>query len=392
MMQTRFEWKEAFSLPQSHYIDNQIYLSKEIHGEEIDKIYGKVWAFVAHESELPQNGDYITTTVGKTPIVLVRDESGTVRAFLNICPHRGAALVRNLSGNGKAFACLFHRWSFDTKGHCVSAPQPDGFRAAGVEPNEIALREFRVGQTLGLIFVTLDDDNCSLQEYIGDALEAVRDVLTPEPFEVFHYHRIIIPTNWKLWAATNIELYHVWLHSINRATSLQVPSWLQRKVLTYPRGHVAFGSASHDYTKRSLGSRGITLPGLGPNEARLAHLFPDMLINIRSSNMRLDRLTPLDADRVMVECRGLGVKGEPDDVRKRRIDDHNQFWGPFGRNVPEDGLAAVVQMRALQGGGLPYSMCAREDGTTPATSDEPLRHFYAEWSRLMGRPSSGPTT
>ena len=250
------------------------------------------------------------------------------------------------------------------------------------------MREFRTGQKLGLIFTTLDDDAGPLEEYLGDIFANVEDVMAPYALEVFHFHRIVIPTNWKLWAATNVELYHVWLHSLNRATSLKAPHWLERKPLSYPNGHLAFEPVKLAYDKGKLGSRDLTLPGLAPNEARLVHVFPDLLVNIRSSSIRLDRLTPLSAGEVMVECRGLGIKGESEVDRNRRISEHNEFWGPFGRNLPEDALAAVFQMRAIRNGNQPHALCAREPGTTPALSDEPLRHFYRKWSELMECSSS----
>src|SRR5690606_38011418 len=106
--------------------------------------------------------------------------------------------------------------------------------------------------------------------------------------------------------------------------------------------------------------------------------------------MRLGRVTPLDTDSVMVEFRGLALKGEPEADRKRRVKEYNEFWGPFGRNLPEDAIAIVEQMKALRAGALKHSLCAREDGDTPATSDEPMRHFHAEWSKLMERPASNP--
>lgn len=378
------------SLPSSHYVDNRIYVSEDILGEEMDTIFGKVWAFCAHESELPEVGDYMTTSLAGTPLVLVRGPDRAVRALLNVCTHRGTIIVRQPAGNASRFTCLFHRWSFDTMGKCTSVPQPEGFQEAGLRLDQFGLKEYRTAQKLGLIFVSLDDHGPSLEDYLDGVFDTVEDVLSPEPLEVFHYHRIVLSTNWKLWTATNVELYHVWLHFLNRATSVQAPAWLERKPRCFRNGHIAFDPTKHAYDKRKMGSRDLTLPGLAPNEARLAHIFPDLLINIRSSNMRLDRVTPLGAGKVMIECRGLGVKGEPDQDRKRRIDDHNQFWGPFGRNLPEDALAAVLQMQALRSGARRYGLCARENGSTPAMSDEPLRHFYREWSRRVRRPAGDP--
>jgi len=375
-------------LPPSHYIDNGIYLSEDILQQERSKIFGKVWAFLVHESEIPEPGDYVTTNLGGTPLVVVRDVEGVIRTFLNVCPHRGATLVNSPAGKSRGFTCLFHQWSFDTTGKCRAVPNPEGFNDVNLSTGDFALREFRTGQKLGLIFTTLDDDAGPLEEYLGDIFANVEDVMAPYALEVFHFHRIVIPTNWKLWAATNVELYHVWLHSLNRASSLKAPHWLERKPLSYPNGHLAFEPVKLAYDKAKLGSRDLTLPGLAPNEARLVHVFPDLLVNIRSSSIRLDRLTPLSAGEVMVECRGLGIKGESEVDRNRRISEHNEFWGPFGRNLPEDALAAVFQMRAIRNGNQPHALCAREPGTTPALSDEPLRHFYRKWSELMECSSS----
>lgn len=375
-------------LPSSHYIDNGIYLSEDILQQERSKVFGKVWAFLVHESEIPEPGDYVTTNLGGTPLVVLRDVEGVIRTFLNVCPHRGATLVTAPAGKARGFTCLFHQWSFDTMGKCRAVPNPEGFREIGLGTENFSLREFRTGQKLGLIFTTLDDDAEPLEDYLGGVFDNVDDVMAPYPLEVFHYHRIVIPTNWKLWAATNVELYHVWLHSLNRATSLKAPHWLERKPLSYSNGHLAFEPVKIAYDKAQLGSRDLILPGLGPNEARLMHVFPDLLVNIRSSSIRLDRVTPLSAGEVMVELRGLGIKGESEVDRNRRISEHNEFWGPMGRNLPEDALAAVLQMRAIRNGNQPHALCAREPGTTPAMSDEPLRHYYRKWSELMECSSS----
>ena len=119
-------------------------------------------------------------------------------------------------------------------------------------------------------------------------------------------------------------------------------------------------------------------------------LFPDLTINIRASVMRIDSMIPLGPDRVAVEFRGVGVKGEPEAERRSRTDDHNQFWGPFGRNLPEDAIASVAQMRSMREGASRYSIIARDEKGAPAMNEAPMRAYYAEWSRLMGRPYHDP--
>lgn len=374
----------AGALPARYTIANEVYVDPRYLDLEMERIFGRSWVFVAHESELPRPGDFITTTVGRTPLVVVRNRDGGVDALLNVCPHRAATVVREPSGHAKAFTCLFHHWVFDTTGRCLSITQPDGYADAGLGTGDFGLRAYRADEIHGLVFVTLADDAPPLADYIGPALDGVAEVLDTRPLEVFHFHRIEVAANWKLWAATNVELYHVWLHSLNRASSLKSEAWLERALLPFPNGHVAFAPAAHDYRQSELDARDLTLPGLAPNEARIAHIFPDLLVNVRASCLRLDRLVPLGPARVLVECRGLGILGEPAEDRRRRVQDHNQFWGPFGRNVPEDALATTAQMRAMQSGSLRHSVVAREAGSAPAVSDASLRHFHAEWCRRLG--------
>jgi hypothetical protein len=125
-----------------------------------------------------------------------------------------------------------------------------------------------------------------------------------------------------------------------------------------------------------------TLPGFQPNEFRLLDIFPDMMINCRTSVVRIDTQIPLGPGKTLVQFRGLGVKGEPEEMRRRRILEHAQFWGPFGRNLPEDALAAERQRESM-GNASGFSLIAREeDGFTQ--DDFPLREFYRTWERYTG--------
>ena len=87
--------------------------------------------------------------------------------------------------------------------------------------------------------------------------------------------------------------------------------------------------------------------------------------------------------------RGLGVKDEPAEHRRIRINHHNQYWGPFGRNVPEDMFAAEACTESFRNGAARYQIIAREEGLS-GQDDGILRAFYAEWGRLLGRRPSEP--
>ena len=115
-------------LREGEYIDSRIYSDREIFEEELTKIWKKSWMAVCHESEIPEPYDFRTTTIAREPISVVRGPDGQVRAFLNVCPHRGNTIENRPSGNfreGTAsgaprhMTCMFHGWQFDMKGNCV---------------------------------------------------------------------------------------------------------------------------------------------------------------------------------------------------------------------------------------------------------------------------------
>ena len=100
-------------------------------------------------------------------------------------------------------------------------------------------------------------------------------------------------------------------------------------------------------------------------------------------------MVPLGPDKTIIEFRGFGIKGDTPEDRQERLRDYNSFWGPFGRNLPEDFIAIVGQGMALgTGRGSPYILHGREEETT---HDEVcVRHYFAEWSLMMGRSASDP--
>jgi phenylpropionate dioxygenase-like ring-hydroxylating dioxygenase large terminal subunit len=242
----------------------------------------------------------------------------------------------------------------------------------------------------GLVFVCLDDGVEPLREFLGDIVKGFEQPLGTVPLEVFHFHKAILKTNWKLWQDNNSERYHALLHVANRKTMPWVLGQTSpMKLRIEARGHSGYwadgGQAVVDYAKGgySGGAEGA-LPGMRGDEMRVINLFPDLMINIRSNVVRLDRMVPLGPDRTLVEWRGLAVKGDDARMRAIRTRQHNLFWGPTGRNLPEDVLAVESQARAMSAGDIRYSIIAREEQLNP-TDDANIRSYYREWGRRMGK-------
>lgn len=399
-------WGRRLGGPELPYVDSQIYTDGEIFEEELERIWRRTWLLIAHESELPEPLDFRTHTIARAPIVVVRGDDRRVRAFLNVCPHRGALLLREPSGNlGKAspsgsprrITCMFHAWQFDSRGQCLSIPRRHAGYQDRLECSDVSLKELACEVGFGgFVWVNLDAGAPPLAGHIGKAFDDLRPHLESEPLEVFHHHKAIVKTNYKLWHDTNSEFYHDYMHHFNRVTSMQQPGYYERRYDAFPGGHVTISSMKVAYTAYEQDdvalaeSRELSFPGLETNGWKLLDLFPGITMNLRGSALRIDTMTPIAADRVLIEFRGLGLARDTPEERELRVRDHNTIWGPFGRNLPEDLLGVVNQGLAMRPGSDPlHVLHGRFEGDS-IHDERGVREYYAEWSRQMGRSARAP--
>lgn len=99
--------------PIGGYVSGKIFVDEEIYAQELEHVWKRTWVFFAHDSMLPKKGSYIQTYIGEDPIIVVRQRSGEVTAFLNQCRHRGMRICRADRGVAKSFMCSFHGWAYD---------------------------------------------------------------------------------------------------------------------------------------------------------------------------------------------------------------------------------------------------------------------------------------
>jgi methanesulfonate monooxygenase large subunit len=392
MSRNETEWKEKPHLPPTHYVDTGIYTDDRIFRDEQEKIFKKTWIVACHESEIPNAYDYRTFShPAGVPLIVVRGEDKVVRTFYNICPHRGNTLLYDPVGNAKRITCIFHAWSFNTKGDCIDISRGKEGYQDRYSCEDAGLREVKTSVDFGgCVYVNLDDNCCSLKEYIGEALDIMKDSLQDE-MEVFHYHKAIVDTNYKLWHDTNSEFYHDYVHYFNRITGMMQPGYFDRQYKGYPNGHASVGSMEVKYDAYAGGKeRGVGWPGLEPGGWLLVDLFPGMTYNLRTSVLRVDTVIPLGPNKLIVEYRGMGLKSDTPEQRAERIRDHNAIWGPFGRNLHEDLLSVHGQGMAMRDqSDSQWVIHGREENST--IHDEiGMRHFYAEWSDRMQRLASSP--
>lgn len=269
--------------------------------------------------------------------------------------------------------------------------RPEGYAQACVEKASCGLREVKVAQKLGMIFGNLDDQCEDFETHVGDSMQALEEPMGTVPLEVFHLHKVVMSANWKQWQETNMELYHEWGHIVNRDTGIKAEGYHDRLWKIHRNGHGSLDPYRVKYENYTgwEARNSLELPGLTPGEFRVVDLFPNTSIIIRATSIRIDTTIPLAPGVTLLEQRGVGVKGESAADRAKRRNQHNQLWGPLGRNLTEDVIFVEAVERSNRHGASQFGLFARHE-QLHAQDDEIMRAYYRTWGERMGRSASSP--
>ena len=195
-------------------IPAHIYNDRELFALEKERVFGRAWTFVAHESEIPQDGDYLVRRVLDDSFIITRDSSGHVRALFNMCLHRGMQVCRAEMGNASNFRCPYHGWSYRNDGRLTGLPfhreaygGDEGF-AKGAQ-NLLPAPNF--ASYNGLLFISMDRAAQPLEDFLGD-FKFYLDFYTKQSaggLELRGPQRWRIKANWKIGAENFAgDMYH----------------------------------------------------------------------------------------------------------------------------------------------------------------------------------------
>jgi 3-phenylpropionate/trans-cinnamate dioxygenase alpha subunit len=213
-------------------ISRRIFIEQQIYEQELEQIFARCWLFLCHESQIPQAGDFFSTSMGEDPVLVVRDSQGQVHAFLNVCRHRGNRLCRADMGNAATFTCAYHGWTYGNNGQLVGVPYLKEAYYGSLERERWGLIPVaQLDSYKGLLFATFDPTAPPLQEYLGEMtwyLDAFFDRREGGIEVIGGMHKWVMPCNWK-FPAENFggDAYHVqWTHlsAIKTAFSVGVTS------------------------------------------------------------------------------------------------------------------------------------------------------------------------
>jgi p-cumate 2,3-dioxygenase subunit alpha len=398
-------------------VAREAFTSQAVFEAERDRIFSRCWLYVGHESEIPNNNDFVTRKIGGREIIFNRDRKGQVHAFLNTCPHRGALVERQAKGNAIAFRCFYHGWAFNNNGTFGTKMQEGDY---GPHFNDDGCANLpsapKADNYRGFWFLNFDAGAEPLDEYLAD-MKDILDIVSeqgPDGMEIIGVdQKYSVRANWKLLMENSYDGYHAldthqtYFEYLAAATGHAVGIDPNGRAVDAGNGHAYVEAAAPwgrpvaqwspkwgedikadiENTKRELVDR------VGPERAeriatvgRNCGLFPNLVINdIMAITVRT--FYPIAPDLMEVNSWALGVKGETRAQRKLRLDNYLEFLGPGGFSTPDDVEALEAAQRGYaasrEAGWNDISRGMLRKDFFRTTDEEQMRCFWREWARRM---------
>jgi anthranilate 1,2-dioxygenase large subunit len=202
-----------FPQPDGSRVPYRVFSAQEVYDREQERIYrGPTWNFLGLECEIPNVGDFKSTFVGDTPVVVTRTDDG-FSCWVNRCAHRGAIVCRVKRGNAASHTCVYHQWSYAANGDLQGVPFKRGQKGQAGMPTDFrneehGLRKLRVDSYRGLLFATFDETTPPLPEYLGAEMRPWIDRLFHKPIVYLGCTRQYSKSNWKLYLENVKDPYH----------------------------------------------------------------------------------------------------------------------------------------------------------------------------------------
>lgn len=352
----------------------QVYDDPKIFAFENQAIFrGRTWNFLGLEAEIPNPGDYKTTYIGETPVILCRDDAGEIQAHVNRCAHRGALLCLNQTGNRKTFTCVYHNWSYDLQGKLVGVAFRNGVKGKGgmsesFDPAQHGLERIRVTSFSGLVFATFADGMPAIEDYLGTDMAANIARIFNRPVKIIGQYSQHLRNNWKLIIENFRDTYHASiLHLFYGTFGLNRLS-MEGGVLMDDAGwhHLSYSKVATDDirgTEYEGGKLASIRDGLELNEAAFADFYPEFDDGITTA---IQTIFPTLAVQQIQNCLGIrhlvprgvgncelfwtliGYEDDDEILDRVRLRQSN-LVGPAGYVSLEDGAIVNFVQRGIKG-------------------------------------------
>ena len=392
----------------------RVFTDPEIYRQELARVFlGPTWQFLALERNLPEPGDYLTTFLGETPIIVTRGKGGAIHAMVNRCAHRGNLVCLKRRGHAEDLTCVYHAWRYDLAGNLESVAFRRGIQGKGGMPpgfrlDQHGLKKLRIDSFAGLVFGTLSPETPPLSAYIGNLIGArIHRVLYATP-KVLGTTSQILHNNWKLYVENVKDTYHATLlHTFFTTFRLSRLTAEGGVDIAESGGH----HASYNRNKRDpdpVGSDKLYagMPSMRENfrladprfldgveefgddtTTQILSVFPNLVVQQIQNSIALRLVLPKGPDKTELQWIYLGFEEDDAAMTARRLAQAN-LVGPAGYVSMEDGAVGGFIQRAIKGSEEECSVLEMggfdhvSDNTR--TTEASVRGFWHAYRPLMG--------
>jgi 3-phenylpropionate/trans-cinnamate dioxygenase subunit alpha len=409
------------------WVSRRVFCDARVHALEQERVFGRSWLFLGHESQVEAPGAFFLTRMGEESVILARDPRGALGAFLNTCRHRGMRLCREDAGTTRAFTCPYHGWSYGTDGRLAGVPDRERAFPNGLDREALGLiRVPRVESFRGLVFGSFDAAIAPLAEHLG-GMAGLLDVQLDRSgagTEVLGLQKWIVETNWKMPAENQVgDVAH---GAVSHASALKMagpagtaglrtvlefgrnvsfPNGHGGTIRVYPHAEAAGSSPGAElllgrpdlagYFERERAAAGARL-GAPRDRVKIATatVFPNF--SILGSNSTIRVAHPRSATSAEIWSWVLVDRAAPEPVKQALKEFYQFTFGPAGIFEQDDGenweeVTAGAQGREAGRHAFYYGMGLGSEGPDPELpgavshvySEHPQRAFYRTWQALM---------
>ena len=344
------------------HVHRRAYADPEIFELEQERIFGRLWIYIAHESQLKKPGDFVRTPLGRYEVLVTRHHDGQIYVLHNRCPHRGARLCMVEGGSSRAFSCPYHAWVFRPDGSLASVPHPKSYPANFdiADPQNHMQRVGNIQSYRGFVFANLSDNPSPLLDHLGSMTEVIDNLTDRAPegeVEISDSSfSLEYRGNWKLHLENAADIFHpTFVHSssvmparrapanASRLDNDQTREMLMANGLGYQEWegiHLNGTSDGHTYMA-NIYNRGVLasenpdpvtaryraalIARLGEERANAVLgmnrfnniIYPNLILNAQYQQMRVT--IPIAVDRTMVRIHCFRLKGAPDEMFHRAV-------------------------------------------------------------------------
>ena len=392
-------------LVQPDRVHRSVYADPAIFELEMERIFGRAWLVLGHESQLRAAGDFFTTRMAREPVIVVRQDDGSIAVLVNRCAHRGSMVCAEGRGNAERFVCPYHGWSYDRAGALRAVPVPSGYRQEALA--DLRLRTVpRVATYRGFIFASLAASGPGLEEFLGPARSSFDDLVDRAPggeLEVAGgVFKHAYQGNWKLVLENHLDGVHpAYVHASSIAVARDAPEpgapgaehyfdisvrqmrqngapeslWESTGIWTTPRGHGWLG----DYHTDSRLVTGLGNPAFDEYRKRLAArageaeaarvlgvtrwntiIYPNCSFMSQFRQLRI--VHPLAVDRTVIHTYSFRMKDAPREMFRDTIAFANVVNGTASSVLTDDLEVYERVQRGLSSGAVEWVYLGRGFG------------------------------